>query len=182
MAPPARSAQDMPDDLERRKIVSKLYAHLRANVVAYCALFVALGGSSYAAIAVPRGSVGSPQLRNGSVTPAKLGSPISGFVQAWAYVSATGKLYASGGVSRVSHFSSSPNTYGVLLTDRDLRGCASTASVTADQVASAANAPGSAVTDLQSLKGSPAGAAVETFNAAGQAAPMPFLVQVLCRG
>ena len=42
-----------------------------AMVVSLIALFVALGGTSYAAItAVPKNSVGTPQLKNGAVTAA----------------------------------------------------------------------------------------------------------------
>jgi hypothetical protein len=44
-----------------------------ANVVATLALFVALGGASYAAIELPANSVGSRQLRHGSVSTQKLG-------------------------------------------------------------------------------------------------------------
>ena len=43
-----------------------------ALVVASLALFVALGGASYAALSVPANSVGSKQLRNGAVTSGKL--------------------------------------------------------------------------------------------------------------
>jgi|SRR5690349_1763937 len=43
-----------------------------ANAVATVALFVALGGTSYAAITLPAGSVGTKQLKNGAVTKAKL--------------------------------------------------------------------------------------------------------------
>jgi hypothetical protein len=43
-----------------------------ANVVACLALFVALGGASYAAIKLPKNSVGAKQLRKGAVTPAKI--------------------------------------------------------------------------------------------------------------
>lgn len=41
-------------------------------VISIVALFVALGGTSYAAVALPRNSVGAPQLRRGAVTTAKL--------------------------------------------------------------------------------------------------------------
>jgi hypothetical protein len=47
-------------------------AHLRSNVVAYLALFVALGGTSYAAFSLPKNSVGTKQLRNGAVTGSKV--------------------------------------------------------------------------------------------------------------
>lgn len=39
-----------------------------ANVIASVALFVALGGSSYAALSLPRNSVGGNQIRTGAVT------------------------------------------------------------------------------------------------------------------
>jgi len=44
-----------------------------ANVAATLALFISLGGASYAAITLPAGSVGSKQLRNGAVLPRNLG-------------------------------------------------------------------------------------------------------------
>jgi hypothetical protein len=43
-----------------------------SNVTAGCALFIALGGTSYAALTLPRNSVGSGQLRKGAVTSAKV--------------------------------------------------------------------------------------------------------------
>ena len=43
-----------------------------ANVVATIALFIALGGGAYATTRLPAGSVGTRELRNGSVTKAKL--------------------------------------------------------------------------------------------------------------
>lgn len=44
-----------------------------AMLVALVALFVALGGTSYAAIKLPGNSVGSKQLKNGAVTNKKIG-------------------------------------------------------------------------------------------------------------
>ncbi len=43
-----------------------------ANAAATIALFVAFGGTSYAAFSLPAGSVGTKQLKNGAVTKAKL--------------------------------------------------------------------------------------------------------------
>jgi hypothetical protein len=43
-----------------------------ANVMATVAVFIALGGASYAAIKLPKNSVGAKQLKAGAVTPAKL--------------------------------------------------------------------------------------------------------------
>jgi hypothetical protein len=46
--------------------------HVRQQFVGYVALFVALGGVSYAATVLPRNSVGSPQIKNGQVKAADL--------------------------------------------------------------------------------------------------------------
>jgi hypothetical protein len=43
-----------------------------SNAVALLALFVALGGSAYAATQLPKNSVGSKQIKEGAVSPAKL--------------------------------------------------------------------------------------------------------------
>jgi hypothetical protein len=47
-----------------------------SNIVASLALFVALGGASYAAVAIPPESIGTKQLRSGSVTPKVLAFPL----------------------------------------------------------------------------------------------------------
>jgi hypothetical protein len=43
-----------------------------ANVIATLALFIALGGASYAAVKLPKNSVGTKQIKNGAVTGAKI--------------------------------------------------------------------------------------------------------------
>lgn len=48
------------------------------NVVATIALFVSLGGVSYAAVTIPAHSVGARQLRPGAVTTTALGFPLGG--------------------------------------------------------------------------------------------------------
>ena len=50
----------------------RILAHVRANVVAYLALFVALGGSSYAAVRLAPGSVTARAIAAGAVTHSKL--------------------------------------------------------------------------------------------------------------
>jgi hypothetical protein len=53
--------------------MKRLHGNLTfANVVALTALFVALGGSAYAATQLPKNSVGSKQIKKAAVTPAKL--------------------------------------------------------------------------------------------------------------
>src|SRR3954447_5800364 len=61
---------------------NRIAGHLRSNVIAYLALFVALGGTSYAAIKLPANSVtskqiapaavGTSELRDGAVTADKV--------------------------------------------------------------------------------------------------------------
>lgn len=46
--------------------------HVRANAVGYLALFIALGGTSYAAVPLPRNSVGTAQIKKSAVTSAKV--------------------------------------------------------------------------------------------------------------
>ena len=52
----------------------KTLTFIRHNAIALLALFVALGGTSYAAFSLPAGSVGTKQLRNGAVTSKKIGN------------------------------------------------------------------------------------------------------------
>lgn len=46
--------------------------HLRRNAVAYCALFVATGGTSYAAVSLPANSVASKQIKKSAVSGPKI--------------------------------------------------------------------------------------------------------------
>jgi hypothetical protein len=86
-----------------------------ALAVASLALLVSLGGASFAAVntVLPPNSVGTPQLKNGAVTAAKLqaGSLLASDFKAgqlpgarWALVRADGAIIAqSGGISLTSH-------------------------------------------------------------------------------
>jgi hypothetical protein len=53
-------------------MLKKTGAFARRNAIALAALFVALGGTSYAAFGVPINSVGSAQIRNGAIPSGKL--------------------------------------------------------------------------------------------------------------
>lgn len=50
----------------------RISSHVRSNVIGYLALFLALGGVSYAAVALPKNSVGTKQLKSNAVTGAKV--------------------------------------------------------------------------------------------------------------
>ena len=65
----------------------KLLTFIRQNAIALLALFVALGGTSYAALNLPANSVGARQIRNHTITPVKLDpKSIAGSIRAWAIV------------------------------------------------------------------------------------------------
>jgi hypothetical protein len=51
--------------------MNRLISHLRSNVIAYLALFLALGGTAYA-VSLPSNSVGTKQLKNNAVTKKKI--------------------------------------------------------------------------------------------------------------
>jgi hypothetical protein len=50
----------------------RITAHLRGNLVAYLALSVALGGTSYAAVKLPANSVGAKQVRSNAISTKKV--------------------------------------------------------------------------------------------------------------
>ena len=82
--------------------MTRLTRHIRSNAVAYLALFVALGGTSYAALHLPANSVGGRQIRNHVIDPVKLNPKyIAGSVRAWASVNAKGKIVASSGGAKI---------------------------------------------------------------------------------
>jgi len=82
--------------------------HLKHNAVAYLALFVALGGTSYAAATLGPGSVGTRQLKNHSITPNKLQkSSIAGYVRDWAQIDGSGHLVASRPRAHIVHWTAS---------------------------------------------------------------------------
>jgi hypothetical protein len=77
-------------------VMTRIVGHLKHNVVAYLALFVALGGTSYAAIKIPAGSVGNRQLKNHSVTPIKFErNSIAGYVRDYIQINSVGQIVAS---------------------------------------------------------------------------------------
>jgi hypothetical protein len=80
-----------------------LLAYVRNNAIAVAALFVALGGTSYAAFSLPSNSVGTQQVRNGAITTTKIangsitaikldGRSLGGSVRYWAHVNQFGQV------------------------------------------------------------------------------------------
>jgi hypothetical protein len=162
--------------------MNKALSFMRGNAIAIAALFIALGGTSYAVVSVPAGSVGSKQLRNGSVTPVKLDSGlIGGSVRAWALVSENGQLLAGHGFTRVSD-GVHTGGYDAYLKDQNFKGCGAFASAifTPDTSSSFAG-PGYANAELvRRMPNIPYEVGVVTYSAAGQRTPQGFVAEVLC--
>lgn len=158
--------------------------YLRANALAVVAIFVALGGTSYAAFSLPRNSVGTRQLRNGAVTPPKLnGKLIGGTVRAWAFVSASGHAYINHGFSRigvrgpVSNPGPATGAYALDLRSGNVGRCAAIATVSFDNHV---GTPGWGYAVVFPPQRRPAALVVNTYNSAGNMAPLPFVVELLC--
>lgn len=93
-------------------MITSAVKHARQNVVAYLALFVALGGTSYAAINLPAGSVGARQLRNHSISPVKFDRQfINGSIRAWVVAAPNGTIQASAGRPTVHLVKGVPGDY-----------------------------------------------------------------------
>lgn len=163
--------------------MTRLLAHLRANTVAYLALFVALGGSSYAAVSLPAGSVGNRQIRNRSIDPDKFNPRfIRGSVRVWARVNAGGRVVGGGrGVTVVPQgavagdYLISPRAHSRTAIPRR---CAAVASVDGTSgVPGYANAEVVVASPKQSP---PWQVVVNTYAAAGESMSLPFDVVLVC--
>jgi hypothetical protein len=154
-----------------------LLRHVRSNAVAYVALFVALGGTGYAALRLPANSVGNRQIQNGAITPVKIDRHlITGSVRAWAEVSASGKLVAGeGGPKAVAR--TGPDSLGQYLVTwktANFARCAADAGAAAPGFSSLT--PGFAIAQIQSVPE----VQVDVFSANGLPAALPFWVELLC--
>jgi hypothetical protein len=152
-----------------------------ALVVALIALFVALGGTSYAALTLPKNSVGTKQLKNNAVTGAKIATgaitsnKIAGGVVPtvmWAVVNSNGSLARSSG--GVSSSAINTGTYDVEFS-RNVTACAYSATIGSTGTGTALGQIGEA-----SRSGHPNGVYVETANTSGATTAEPFHVMVVC--
>jgi hypothetical protein len=175
--------------------VHRLIAHLRTHLVGWIALFVALGGTGYAAISIPRNSVGAAQIRNRSITSVKFNpKSIGGSVRAWAIIRANATVLAS---SRkpIVFASAAPGSYVIQWPTRLPRMCATVADVdnrspnaTPIQLPNGgmASAVIGYVSNVATETVPSSGGrrisetALNTFNQAGQPTPMAFDVAVMC--
>ena len=159
--------------------MNRLLNHIRGNAIAYLALFVALGGTGYAAVNLPANSVGNRQIRNGAITPVKLDRQlVSGSVRAWAEVSATGRVLACEGSPSVvvQRGQGSTGHYSLYWKVASFNRCAAIGGVSADF---SDDSPGF-VTPMVGAPEEPRRVLVQVYNAQGQQAALPFWIAVLC--
>jgi hypothetical protein len=172
--------------------MTTILAHLRSNAVAYLALFVALGGTSYAAISLPAGSVGAKQIHNGAITPVKLnGNYTNGTIRAWAIVSAKGTVLGGGGKPSAQLSASSPGTFIVRWAVPVSSRCETVANVVSSLSPTTETVPipggsesltaGYVVVGLLGPASGSGGALfVTTFDQTGQPTPLAFHIAAIC--
>ncbi len=165
----------------------KTLTFIRHNVISLLALFVALGGTSYAAFSLPPGSVGTRELRNGSVTNGKLAKravtaanldprSIAGHIADWAQIRADGHVVSSSPRASVS---STDPTRGLFRVSWH-RSIPSNCIAIANPVNVAPIAPASASTFGPAGHGRSANLLVETFDGTGNNVPLSVNVVVIC--
>jgi hypothetical protein len=168
--------------------VRKTLAFIRHNAIALAALFVALGGTSYAAFSVPDGSVGTRQLRNGAVTSRKLAKhvvtaatldpkSIAGHIADWAQIRADGHVTASRPKASVSMRDPTRGLFQLSWNRSIPSGCIAVANPT-----NVATVLGSASASALGLGGqnSARSLLVSTFDASGNNVPENVNVMVIC--
>jgi hypothetical protein len=168
-------------------MIIRLLNHIKSNGIAYLALFVALGGASYAATNLPPGSVGTAQLRSGavttnklanaSVTPAKLNPQgIGGSVRHWAQISAQGTIESSSSRARVI---GNPHQGGYVITWSDTfsNRCIAVATPLAPSLLLG---PTSGFANARITGAHPTSVWVDTYDPQGQSSPAAFSLAVIC--
>jgi len=145
--------------------------HVRRQFVGYISLFIALGGTSYAAVS----------LANHSIDPVKLNPHnIGGYTRAWASVNANGRITAStAGVRVVAESGVAPGRNIITWHTRPTSSCAVVGSVDLSGIGDQA-IPGYVLADAFDSKGRGEQSIVQTYNSQGQAAALPYDMDLVC--
>ena len=147
----------------------RIRQHFGSNVVAYLALFLAMGGTSVAAVS----------LANHSIDPVKLDPRnIGGYVREWASVSANGRVAASGGrvTVRTEPGGAFPGRYFFTWHTKLTSAC----TVIGNVDTGSGQTPGYLTSDLVALRKAAPTSIVNTYDPQGQLTPQAFEVELLC--
>ncbi len=93
------------------RTVNYVSHHAIAILALICSL-LALAGASYAALKLPKNSVGNAQIKRGAVAPPKFSKQIGGYVRMYAVVDANSKLQSSSPRARISNWGNDPQPGG----------------------------------------------------------------------
>jgi len=142
--------------------------HIRLNIVSYIALFFAVTGTSVAAVSLAKHSIDPVNLN---------GRYFGGYARAWVSVAANGPVTASGGGVRVQRdFNVAPGHYIIDWRPRPTGKCAAIGSVDIGPVL----APGYVVAATGYSRGRGEQSSVQVYNAQGQAATLPYDLELVC--
>lgn len=161
--------------------MTRLLHHVRHNAVAYLALFVALGGSSYAAFSLPKNSVGARQIRKHSITPSKFNPKFTaGTVRGWAEVG-DGRIFEGGGRPQLHPQGQPLGRFELSWRTAINSRCGALATVGLRGFGPGApSEAGYATAVVVAQNPRRARVDVSTYNAQGVMTPLPFQVAVLC--
>jgi len=161
-------------------LIVRLLAHARANTIAWTALamsFLALSGGAYAALSLPAGSVGTRQLRNGSITPAKLDPrAIGGSVRHWAQVNAAGSIVSSSSHARDTGVAADGD-YVITWSDSFPTRCVPGVTVLGK---TSLLSPAVGFANVRNTGSHPTRVWVSTYDPQGTPKPAPFSLAVIC--
>ncbi len=151
----------------------KIATYLRQNAIALLALFVALGGTSYAAF-----TISGSQIRNHSINAVKLNRrSISGSVKAWVNVQGTPRGLVVAGSSSPVRLEA--NTEGEDIFWRRQRFSAKCGALVTPQIGGAVGLSGY-VTSAPSLEGRSPRLSIIGHAASGPDRPQPVFVAIVC--
>ena len=94
------------------KTLNYISHHAIAILALICSL-LALAGASYAAMKLPKNSVGNPQIKRGAVAPPKFSKQVGGFVRMYAVVNARGHLEYSSPRAKLSNWGNNSVSSGL---------------------------------------------------------------------
>lgn len=177
----------------------KLLRHLQHNTIAYIALFVALGGTSYASVKIPQHSATTHAAKSAKASITCSGACPASKVM-WAYIGAKGLINISsltpgapqvydgpvGGIpAQVNHLGL--GDWLVFFQQQDLSNCARFVNLTHDRGSASASGYDNGSTQAPSpgqdnalINSNQQGVHVLTTNAQGNPADLDFAIVVLC--